>query len=84
MASGVPVVATHGGPDDFITNGVTGRLIAAGRVDDLAAAVSGLLADPAAARQLGQAGQKHVQQTLTLAAHVARVVGVYDAVLRQH
>lgn len=83
MALGVPVVATHGGPDDFVTDGVTGCLIPAGHADALAAAVSGLLADPARARQLAQAGQKHVRQTLTLAAHVARVVEVYDAVLQR-
>lgn len=83
MTLGVPVVATHGGPDDFVTDGVTGRLIPAGRADALAAAVSDLLADAAAARQLGQAAQIHVRQTLTLAAHVARIGEVYDSVLQR-
>ncbi len=81
MALGVPVVATHGGPDDFIRDGETGRLVPAGRADALAAAVDSLLASPAAARQLGQSGRTFVTQALTLAAHVARIEAVYDAVL---
>lgn len=81
MALGVPVVATHGGPDDFITDRETGRLIAAGRVDALTVAVTDLLADPVAAHRLGRAGQARVQREFSLDAHVARIVSVYDTVL---
>lgn len=81
MALGVPVVATHGGPDDFITDGETGHLIAAGRVDALTVAVTDLLADPVAAHRLGRAGQARVQREFSLDAHVARIVSVYDTVL---
>lgn len=81
MALGVPVVTTHGGPDDFISDGVTGRLIPAGRADALVTAVHSLLRDPVAARRIGQAGREHVRQTLTIEAHVARIEAVYNAVL---
>ncbi len=57
MACGVPVVTTAvGGLVDTVIHGVTGVHVPARDVDALAAAIGGLLADPARRRSLGRAG----------------------------
>lgn len=61
MASGVPVVATRvGGVPDLVEDGVTGLLVPCDDPTSLAAAVSGLLADPERRRTLGQSGRQRV------------------------
>ncbi|NEC82727.1 glycosyltransferase, partial [Streptomyces sp. SID7958] len=56
MACGVPVVATDvGGHRDSVADGTTGRLVAPGDPEAVAAAVRGLLADDATRRAYGAA-----------------------------
>jgi glycosyltransferase involved in cell wall biosynthesis len=62
MASGVPVVAAAaGGPLDLVAEGQTGYLTAPGDPLAILRAVMRLAADPALARQLGQAGRQHAE-----------------------
>ncbi len=60
MACGTPVVAVgEGGPTETVIDGVTGRLVERDE-EAFAGALSGILADPAAARAMGDAGRAHV------------------------
>jgi glycosyltransferase involved in cell wall biosynthesis len=57
MAAGRPVVATNvGAVADAVVEGETGLLVPPGDPAALAAALDGLLSDPARARRLGEAG----------------------------
>src|SRR5204863_3031252 len=59
MACGTAVVASAvGGILEVVEDGVTGRLVAPARPDDLAGAIRKLLDDPERARQMGAAGRK--------------------------
>ena len=62
MASGVPVVAVAAGgiPDVITQPGTTGILYASGDIAGAATAVASLLADPARARAVGNAGREDV------------------------
>ncbi|HEX5181553.1 MAG TPA: glycosyltransferase family 1 protein [Allosphingosinicella sp.] len=57
MASGLPVVAARAiGSDSLVEDGVTGRLIAPGAVEDFAAALASYCLDPVARAAAGRAG----------------------------
>ena len=59
MAAGLPVVATGvGGTADLVQDGVNGLLVPPGDPAALAAAISRVLADPAAAARLSAAGRR--------------------------
>jgi D-inositol-3-phosphate glycosyltransferase len=63
MACGVPVVASAvGGLADSVVDGVTGVHVPARRPDLLAAALGGLLADPARRAALGAAGVRRARR----------------------
>jgi len=65
-ACGVPVIgAATGGVADAVVDGVTGWLIPPEDVPSLAARLGGLLADPAAARRMGEAGRQRVLREFT-------------------
>ena len=56
MAAGLPVVATRcGGPEEIVEDGVSGFLVSVQAPGELAEALRCLLADPQAARAMGQA-----------------------------
>lgn len=59
-ACGVPVVAgDSGGAPETVVEGVTGTVVDGTDVDAVAFAVTGILADPAAAKAMGRAGRAH-------------------------
>lgn len=63
LGCGLPTIATRvGGVPELIEDGKTGILVEAGDVEAIAAALRKFVADPAFARQLGDAGQAHVFQ----------------------
>ncbi len=71
MAQGLPVAGTRiGGTDEAIVDGLTGHLFETGDAAGLARIVNALLADPPAARALGQAGKTRFERHF----HAARMV----------
>ncbi len=81
QASGCPVVAPRaGGPIDLVDHGRTGLLYAPDDDDALAAAVAGLVADPARRARIGEAGRRAVRERSW--AHVCgELFAHYDAVV---
>ncbi|GAA3010887.1 glycosyltransferase family 4 protein [Streptosporangium longisporum] len=60
-ATGLPVVAgSSGGAPDAVLNGETGLVVDGTRPDEVAAALTGLLKDPAGARTMGERGREWV------------------------
>ena len=82
MAAGLPVVATTvGGIPEFVTDGMTGRLVEPGNAEALADAIQAVLANPEQARQMGLRGQRHVQEHFDVGAVVRQHEAVYEACL---
>ncbi|MGI9164036.1 MAG: glycosyltransferase family 4 protein [Mycobacterium sp.] len=62
-ATGIPVVAGRsGGAPETVLDGETGQVVDGRDVDELAEVISGLLADPARAQRMGQAGRRWVSR----------------------
>jgi glycosyltransferase involved in cell wall biosynthesis len=80
LAAGVPTLA----PDqpnlrELVRHGVDGLLFEPGSADGLAAALRQLVADPACARRIGEAGRKSlVDRAWTWAGNAARVAAIYE------
>jgi glycosyltransferase involved in cell wall biosynthesis len=81
-ATGVPVVAAAvGGLLDTVVHGETGLLLPAGDVRALADGLVALLADPARARALGDAGRERVLARFTWDRIADRLAAYYDALV---
>jgi glycosyltransferase involved in cell wall biosynthesis/predicted glycosyltransferase/SAM-dependent methyltransferase len=81
-ASGLPVVATRaGGMPEALVEGSTGLLVAPRDARAAARAVSGLLADPAEARAMGERGRARTLARFALAARTVRVVDRWNVLL---
>ncbi len=80
MAKGLPVVTTSvtGGPE-IVDHGKTGLICPAGNPAALADALSGLLADPARALQMGQAGRARAEALFDLHRNVAQLAHQFRA-----
>jgi glycosyltransferase involved in cell wall biosynthesis len=66
MARGRAVVGfSAGGIPDWLHSGINGLLATAGDIDELGKAISGLLADPAYTRRLGNRAAEHAAQQFT-------------------
>jgi glycosyltransferase involved in cell wall biosynthesis len=80
MAHATPVVALRGsGADEVVVDGVTGVLCDEDP-DALAAAVLALVADPAAARDMGEAGRARFEEHFTAEAMVDRFERLFASV----
>jgi starch synthase len=89
MACGTPVVASAvGGIPEVVRDGVTGVLVEYDEKDPdafelaLAAAIDAVLADPAAAARMGEAGRERAVEEFGWDAIARRTVAVYDEALR--
>ncbi len=84
MAAGLPAVAARGepGPAEIAAAGGGLTLVAPGDVDALAAAIDGLLADPAALREAGEQARNTVARAFTWEACGAATVDAYAEALR--
>ncbi|MER2600683.1 MAG: glycosyltransferase family 4 protein [Caldilineales bacterium] len=81
MAAGLPVVTTPvGGITDFFVNEVNGLLVRPGDVAALAAALSGLLADPARRAVMGVHNRAQALAHFDTPRYVVRLVGVYEGI----
>lgn len=82
MAARLPVVATAvGGIPELVIDGETGRLVAAGRVEELAGALGELLADSDKARAMGEAGRRRVERYFSLEAKLKATEAAYRKAL---
>ena len=80
MAQGKPVVATDvGGTPELVVDGVTGLLVPPGDPARLAEALGSLLADPARAMTMGEAGRARVRERFDAAASAERVLALYES-----
>jgi phosphatidyl-myo-inositol dimannoside synthase len=79
MNHGTPVIASRiGGIPDIVEDGVSGLLVPPGDATALAAALRQLLADPALARRLGEAGRMRAREWFSWEAIVERWKRVYS------
>jgi glycosyltransferase involved in cell wall biosynthesis len=78
MESARPIVATRvGGVPDLIEDGVHGLLVDPGDDTALAAAIRRMLADPEAARRMGEAAQERRRHEFTVELMVRRFEALY-------
>jgi glycosyltransferase involved in cell wall biosynthesis len=83
MAAGLPVVATRvGGIAELVRPGVSGELVPTGDPEAMAAALCSVLADPAAARRMGEAGRAAAEQE-RMSACVERYYDLYERLLAE-
>lgn len=81
MAAGRPMVATAVGDVPTVLVPGTGLMVPPARPDLFAAAVRGLLDDPAAGRALGLAAQQHVARQYAPAVWTEHMLAVYSAAM---
>ncbi len=80
MAAGKPLIATDGGAlPEIVIPGETGYLVAMGSAEEMASALERLLADPAQAQAMGQAGCLRVERLFTIRHTARKMEAVYDA-----
>ena len=73
-AAGVAVVAgDSGGAPETVLDGETGRVVDGRDGEQIAEAVTGLLADPALAQQMGEAGRRWIVRDWNWDVHTARL-----------
>jgi len=79
FAAGVPVVSSDlGGLPELVRDGTEGRVVPAEDPAALAAALDGLLADPAGARAMGLAARARLAAEFSPEAHLGRLAAVYE------
>jgi phosphatidyl-myo-inositol dimannoside synthase len=82
---GVPSVGTlTGGIPEAIADGVTGRLVAAENVEELAGALSGMLGDLEATAELGCAARERAVQEFSWDGRVDRFAALLEGGLVEH
>ncbi|MBK8901905.1 MAG: glycosyltransferase [Anaerolineaceae bacterium] len=85
MAAGLPCLTTElgTGTSFVVQDGVTGCIVPPKQPEVLASAIQQLASEPELCRKMGQAGQARARREFGLAQMVAKVQGVYTAVLQQ-
>ncbi len=84
MAMALPVVATDiPGVDDTITEGVDGRLVAAGDIPALVEAIGALVRDREAATRLGRNARRKIEREYTAERMVRRTAVLYEGLLAE-
>ena len=79
-ASGKPVVTTQvAGAADTVLDGQTGRIVPLQHPGALAEALLSILADPARAARMGEAGRAHVGERFALDRAVQQVISMWTA-----
>ena len=84
MASRLPVVATDvGGNPEIVEDGMTGRLVPRGGVQEMAEALEAVLLNPDLAKRYGAAGRTRVQERFTEASMMSAYQGIYRDLLKE-
>jgi len=82
-ASSVPLVgANAGGIPEIVRDGETGYLIPVASPESIVTAVTRLLAEPEAARRMGQNGRQRVIETFSISSMVSGNLRVYRQILQ--
>jgi glycosyltransferase involved in cell wall biosynthesis len=82
MAASLPVVATDvGGNAEAVNDGVSGLIVPSEDPAALAAAITRLLSDPSAARQMGAVGKKLAAEKFTTDAMMHQITLAYASLL---
>jgi len=82
MAQGIPVVATSvGGVPEIVEDGVSGVLVSPGHPDEIAAAVTGILADDELRNRLAEEGRRRCQDKFLVSSTVEQLGALYHRVL---
>ncbi|HEX8004640.1 MAG TPA: glycosyltransferase family 4 protein [Mycobacteriales bacterium] len=82
MMRGVPVVSTNVVGIPEMVDAEVGRLVEPDDPDALAAALREVLADPALARRLGEAGARRARERYSLEGQAGRLLGELEALCR--
>ncbi|OIR07126.1 putative glycosyltransferase EpsD [mine drainage metagenome] len=83
MATGLPVVATEvGGNAELVEAGLTGQLVPAADVEEMAQRLADYAVDREAARAAGRAGRERVLRSFSLGGMVQRYQQLYQRSLR--
>lgn len=73
-ATGVPVVAGRsGGAPETVKDGETGQVVDGRSVDEIVEAVAAVLADPALAARMGEAGRRWIEAEWNWSVHAGRL-----------
>ncbi|MEO1196953.1 MAG: glycosyltransferase [Pseudomonadota bacterium] len=79
MAARVPVITTQiAGIPELVEDGVSGRLVPPGNLPELVAAIKEVLADPSAARAMGDAGRIKIEAEFDIAKEAVKIAGLFD------
>lgn len=82
LAHGLAVVTTRvGAHEEVITDGETGVFVPVGNVDALAAALAGLLANPATMVHISARGRAHYLNYFSMKAYMRALNELYEAIL---
>jgi phosphatidyl-myo-inositol dimannoside synthase len=82
MAHGKPVIGgAHGGTPEVIEDRVTGLLVPHGDIAQLCCALESLLADPAAAREMGARGRERIRTMYTFERFQSRLMPILEEAL---
>ena len=85
MACGTPVVASRvGGIPEVVVDGETGRLVEPDDAAALGQALAGIVADPARARRMGEAGRRRVEALFSWDRIADRTMAVYGEAIEHH
>jgi glycosyltransferase involved in cell wall biosynthesis len=80
MALARPIVATAVGGVPEVVTGECGSLVSPGDVDGMAAALESVLADPARARRMGEAGRQRVSELFGIGRMARQIEALYQEV----
>lgn len=85
LAMGVPVVAGQiAALPELINHGVDGLMVPSGDTPALTAALSQIISDPKAAREMGQQAAAKIDQEFNPNDHMARVLEIFEAAIAGH
>ncbi len=72
-----------GGNPELVEDGITGKLVGKGQVDELVSAISDLASDEDLKKAMGEAGKRKITEQFSIAAMVRHHEDFYSSTTRQ-